>query len=73
MVNGMPYIDHLDEVCESCVLNKNHRDSFAKKVNWKIKKPFELVHTNMIGLVKPMSTIHNRYFFTLFDDYSRKT
>ena len=73
MVNGMPYIDHLDEVCESLVLSKNHIASFAKEVNWKINKSLELVYTNMTGLVKPMSTIYIRYFFTLFDDYSRKT
>jgi len=44
MVKGMPHIDHLDKVCESSVLNKHHRASFAKKVNWKANKPLELIH-----------------------------
>jgi hypothetical protein len=66
MVKGMPHIDHPDEVYESCVLSKHHRSSFAKEVNWKANKPLELVHTNVCGPIKPMSTRQNRYF-------SRKT
>jgi hypothetical protein len=55
MVKGMPHIDHPDEVCESCVLSKHHRSSFAKEVNWKANKPLELVHTDVCGPIKPMS------------------
>jgi len=60
MVKGIPYIDHLDEVCESCILNKNHKTSFAKEVNWKVNKPLELMHTNVYGPIKPMLTGHNK-------------
>jgi len=56
MVKGMPHIDHPDEVCESCFLSKHHRSSFAKEVNWKAKRPLELVHTDVCGPIKPMST-----------------
>jgi len=73
MVKGMPHIDHPDEVCESCVLSKHHRSSFAKEVNWKANKPLELVHTDVCGPIKPMSTRQNRYFLTFIDDFSRKT
>jgi hypothetical protein len=73
MVKCMPHIDHPDEVCESCVLNKHHRASFAKEVNWKAKKTLELMHTDMCGTIKPMSTGHNKYFLTFIDDYNKKT
>jgi transposase InsO family protein len=73
MVKGMPHIDHPDEVCESCALSKHHRSSFAKEVNWKANKPLELVHTDVCGPIKPMSTGQNRYFLTFIDDFSRKT
>jgi hypothetical protein len=73
MVKGMPDIDHPDEVCESCVLNKHHRASFAKEVKWKAKKPLELVHIDVCGPIKSMSTEHNRYFFIFINDYSRKS
>jgi hypothetical protein len=56
MVKGMPHIDHPDEFCESCVLSKHHKSSFAKEVNWKANKPLELVHTDVCGPIKPMST-----------------
>jgi transposase InsO family protein len=69
----MPHIDHPDEVCESCVLSKHHRSSFAKEVNWKANKALELVHTDVCGPIKPMSTGQNRYFLTFIDDFSRKT
>lgn len=73
MVKGLPHIDHPDEVCESCVLSKHHRSSFAKEVNWKAKRPLELVHTDVCGPITPMSTGQNRYFLTFIDDFSRKT
>ena len=73
MVKGLPHIDHPDEVCESCVLSKHHRSNFAKEVNWKAKRPLELVHTDVCGPIKPMSTGQNRYFLTFTDDFSRKT
>jgi len=73
MVKGMPHIDHPDKVCESNVFNKHHKASFAKKVNWKANKPLELIHIDVCGPIKPMSTGHNRYFLTFIDDYSRKT
>jgi transposase InsO family protein len=73
MVKGMPHINHPDEVCESCVLSKHHRTSFAKEVNWKKNKPLELVHTDVCGPIKLMSTGQNRYFLTFTNDFSRKT
>jgi len=72
MVKCMPHIDHPDEVCESYVLNKHHRSSFAKEINWKANKPLKLVHTNVCGPIKPMSIGQNRYFFTFIDDFNRK-
>ncbi|KAI9156917.1 hypothetical protein LWI28_014078 [Acer negundo] len=31
MVKGLPNIHHLNEMCESCVLSKQHRNSFGKE------------------------------------------
>jgi len=73
MVKGMPYIDNLDEVCDSCVFSKHHKASFAKEIKWKANKALELVHTNMCSPIKPMTTRHNKFFLTFIDDYSKKT
>ncbi|GMP88730.1 hypothetical protein CsSME_00040608 [Camellia sinensis var. sinensis] len=73
IVKGLPHIAHTNEVCESCILGKHHRTSFAKEVKWRTTKPLELVHTDVCGPLKPMSNGQNRYFLTFIDDYSRKT
>jgi len=33
MVKGLPNIHHPNEMCESCVLSKQHRNSFGKEAN----------------------------------------
>ncbi|GMP43110.1 hypothetical protein CsSME_00012606 [Camellia sinensis var. sinensis] len=73
MVKGLPHIAHTNEVCESCILGKHHRTSFAKEVKWRATRPLELVHTDECGPSKPMSNGQNRYFLTFIDDYSQKT
>ncbi|KAK0589362.1 hypothetical protein LWI29_013222 [Acer saccharum] len=73
MVKGLPNIHHPNEMCESCVLSKQHRNSFGKEANWKATMPLELVHTDMCGPLTPVSNGQNQYFLTFIDDYSRKT
>ncbi|CAL8157459.1 unnamed protein product [Prunus armeniaca] len=39
MVDGLPQIDHIDDVCEECQLGKQHRNSFPAQSSWRAKKP----------------------------------
>ncbi|XP_026395891.1 uncharacterized protein LOC113290509 [Papaver somniferum] len=48
-------------------------DSFLKESKWRAKKVLELVHTDICGLVTPLSNDNKRYFITFTDDFSRKT
>ena len=73
MVKGLPNIQHPNEICESCVLSKQHRHSFGKQFDWRASKPLELIHTDVCGPLRPLSNRQNRYFLTFIDDYSRKT
>ncbi|XP_058198441.1 uncharacterized protein LOC131313960 [Rhododendron vialii] len=73
MVKGLPHIQRPNEVCESCILGKQHRNNFGKQVDWRASMPLELVHTDVCGPLKPISNGQNRYFLTFIDDYSRKT
>ncbi|KAI9166016.1 hypothetical protein LWI28_024708 [Acer negundo] len=73
MVKGLPNIHHPNEMCESCVLSKQHRNSFGKEANWRATMPLELVHTDVCGPSTPVSNGQNQYFLTFIDDYSRKT
>ena len=58
---------------ESCQLGKHTRVLFPKHLDPRTKSPFELVHTDVWGPSRSMSTLGFRYFITFIDDYSRCT
>ena len=59
--------------CESCQLGKYTRISFPKRLNNRAKSPFELVHTDVWGPCRTVSTLGFQYFVTFIDNYSRCT
>ena len=59
--------------CESCQLGKHTRISFPQRLNNRAKSPFELVHTDVWGPCRTVSTLGFQYFVTFIDDYSRCT
>jgi len=71
-VNGLPHIDHLNQLCEVCIFGKNHKIPFVKEL-WRAKFPLELVHTDVCGPMNISSIGGNKYFLTFIDDFSRKT
>lgn len=73
MVDGLPIIKASKKLCTSCVIGKQHRDSFPKKSLWRATKPLQLVHSDICGPITPESNSHKRYVLTFIDDYSRKT
>ncbi|GKV23723.1 hypothetical protein SLEP1_g33425 [Rubroshorea leprosula] len=38
MVNGLPHFDSPSEICDICVVSKQHRDSFPKDRSWRAKQ-----------------------------------
>jgi len=48
LVNGLPHIHHLDQLCEACSFGKNHMIPFVKE-HWYAKFPLELVHTEFVA------------------------
>ncbi|TYK16550.1 Retrovirus-related Pol polyprotein from transposon TNT 1-94 [Cucumis melo var. makuwa] len=42
MVTGLPQIEVPIEVCEKCVVSKQHRDPFPTGKSWRAKRPLEL-------------------------------
>ena len=63
----------LSLACESCQLGKHTRVSFPKRLNNRAKSHFELVHTDVWGPCRTVSTLGFQYFVTFLDDYSRCT
>ena len=59
--------------CESCQLRKHTRVSFPKRLEYRTKSPFELIHIDVWGSSRTASTLGFRYFVTFIDDFSRCT
>ncbi|MCI09880.1 retrovirus-related pol polyprotein from transposon tnt 1-94 [Trifolium medium] len=72
MVSGLPKLQMPSEVCEDCVQDKQHRDSFSKNVLSRTKHVLEVIYSDVCGPMEVNSTGGNRYFVTFVDDCSRK-
>ncbi|CAJ2668654.1 unnamed protein product [Trifolium pratense] len=70
----VPSLSKLSDLhCESCQLGKHTRSHFADRVNKRASSPFSLVHSNVWGSSRTMSTLESKYFVTFIDDFSRCT
>lgn len=71
MVNGLPKLEKTSIVCEGCMLEKQHRDSFPSEPTRRAKFPMELVHTDIYGPMQTESISGNKYFLLFTDDCAR--
>ena len=73
MVRGLPSIEHPNQLCEGCLLGKQSRKSFPKETSTRATKPFQLVHIDVCGSIKPSSLGKSNYFLLFIGDFSRKS
>lgn len=73
LVDGLPLIKNVDNVCENCMVGKQHRDPFPKGKARRAPKPAERIHADVCGPMSTLSLNKNRYFLAFVDDYSRMT
>lgn len=59
-------------MCESCVVGKHMRIYFPKGKPWKVKEVLGLLHINICGPLKPVSTRGTKYFISFINEYTRK-
>jgi hypothetical protein len=71
LVKGLPHIDHVDQVCDSCLTGKQRRATFPTVAKFHAEEKLELVHGDLCGPVTPVTPGDKRYFFLLVDDVSR--
>ena len=70
----MPNLSKVSNLhCESCQLGKHTRGQFPNRVNKRASSPFTLVHTDVWGPSRTVSTLESRCFVTFIDDFSRCT
>jgi hypothetical protein len=71
LVKGLPHIDHVDQVCDSCLAGKQRRATFPTVAKFRTEEKLELVHGDLCGPVTPATPGGKRYFFLLVNDVSR--
>ena len=71
MVNGMPHLDQVDQVCNGCMVAKQRRLPFPTHTMFRATVPLELVHGDLCGPITPETPAGKRYFLLLVDDHSR--
>jgi transposase InsO family protein len=71
MVDGMPSISRVEQVCEGCVIGKQHRTPFPRASPYRAQRGLELVHGDLCGPITPATLGGNKYFLLIVDDHSR--
>lgn len=61
MVTGLPQITAPSQICEECVVDKQHRSQFPKGKSWRANHVLELVHSNICGPIRPISNGDKMY------------
>lgn len=72
MVRGLPQLKAPSKICTDCIVGKQHRDAILNRSLWRASQRFQLVHADICGPIKPVSSSKKRYFISFIDDYSRK-
>lgn len=67
LVTGIPTSPLCKRKCTSCILAKHHRERIQKKSTTCFTKIFQLVHSDLCGPVKILSS--QKYLVTFIDDY----
>ena len=71
MVSEMPFIDHVDRVCDGFLVGKQHRRPFPARSTYRASDAIEQLHGDLCGPITPAYHRENKYFFLVVDDYSR--
>jgi len=71
MVEGMPTVDRVEQVCDGCTLGKQHRIPFPHQSSFRASQGLELVHADLCGKISPPTPGGKEYFLLVVDDHSR--
>jgi hypothetical protein len=71
MARGMLVVDHVEQMCDTCVTTKQRRRAFLAAAAYRAQNQLELVHGDLCGPVTPATPAGNRYILLLVDDATR--
>jgi len=72
IVAHLPAFSSVSDVCDACMMGKQHRQAFPQESNNRAKVPLQLVHANLCGKMPTTALGGSSYFLLLIDDFSRK-
>jgi hypothetical protein len=73
LATGLPLIPTSNQVCGDCMIGKQSRERRVKASERCASKPFELIHSDLCGMIKPQSLGGAHYFISFTDNYIRYT
>ena len=71
MVEGMPTVNRVEQICDGWVLGKQHRVPFPKYSNVRANQGLHLVCADLCGHITPKTLGGCSYFLLVVDDYNR--
>jgi transposase InsO family protein len=71
MVQGLPAIGHVDQLCDVCLAGKEKRALFPQVAKFRATACLEIIHADLCGPISPATPGGKRYFLVMVDDYSR--
>nr|CAB3503193.1 unnamed protein product [Digitaria exilis] len=71
MVRGLPPIEQVDQLCDSCLAGKQRRRPFPATSKYRAQHLLELVHADLCGPITPETPDRKRLFLLVVDDKSR--
>lgn len=71
LVEGIPVLDKVEQVCDGCTLGKQHRTPFPKQSSYRAEKGLDLFHADLCGQVRPPTVGGKSFFLLVVDDFSR--
>lgn len=71
--HNIEFINNAEEfICDSCKRAKAKKQ-YNRNPQPRAIKPFQYIHTNLVGPISPINFGGERYFFTFTNDYTRTT
>nr|AAP44677.1 putative gag-pol polyprotein [Oryza sativa Japonica Group] len=71
MVRGLPRIEHVEQLCDGCIISKHRRSPFPTRAVYRATDRLDLVHGDLCGPISPATPGGKSYFLLLVDDHSR--
>nr|GFA05506.1 zinc finger, CCHC-type [Tanacetum cinerariifolium] len=72
LMEGIPSINHKNQVCNACLLGKYSRAPFPNQTNTKSTESLNLVCGDLCGPISPETESGKKYMFLLVDDCTRQ-